>query len=605
MCGIIGYLSNDNQNTINILYEGLRQLQNRGYDSAGICYIQNNDIKNIKYASNSNINALDKLKKNINFEININSGIGHTRWATHGSKTDKNAHPHICYQNKFMLVHNGIIENFKSLKDNLIEKGVTFKSETDTEVIVNMISYFNNTFSIEESIQKTLEKCEGTWAVIIITLKQNNTLYLSRHGSPLLLSYDENKALITSEQSGFQNLVNNYIVLENHDIVKLSLNKNKIVFENLNENINYEVKNINKINNLNLENTGYNHWTLKEIHEQPDSIRRALSLGGRILSNYEVILGGLNENKNILENIDNILLLGCGTSYNSGMIGMYYLKELCNFNSVQLFDGAEFELHDIPKFGNSAFILISQSGETKDLHRCIEIANENNIFKIGVINVVDSLIAREVNCGCYLNAGREVGVASTKAFTSQCLLLSLISIWFAQIKNININKRKNLIDDLRKLPSQIEELLLKENVKDYIHYFNNKHSTFVLGKGKSEAVANEGALKIKEISYIHAESYSSSSLKHGPFALLEDGFPVILINPNDKYYAKSNNAKQEILSRHANIIVIGETIKTPINKSYQEILDVIILQLFSYYLSVNKGLNPDMPKNLAKVVTVE
>ena len=605
MCGIIGYLSNDNQNTINILYEGLRQLQNRGYDSAGICYIQNNDIKNIKYASNSNINALDKLKKSINFEININSGIGHTRWATHGAKTDKNAHPHICYQNKFMLVHNGIIENFKSLKDNLIEKGVTFKSETDTEVIVNMISYFNNTFSIEESIQKTLEKCEGTWAVIIITLKQNNTLYLSRHGSPLLLSYDDNKALITSEQSGFQNLVNNYIVLENHDIVKLSLNKNKIVFEILNENINYEVKNINKINNLNLENTGYNHWTLKEIHEQPDSIRRALSLGGRILSNYEVILGGLNENKNILENIDNILLLGCGTSYNSGMIGMYYLKELCNFNSVQLFDGAEFELHDIPKYGNSAFILISQSGETKDLHRCIEIANENNIFTIGVINVVDSLIAREVNCGCYLNAGREVGVASTKAFTSQCLLLSLISIWFAQIKNININKRKILIDDLRKLPSQIEELLLKENVKDYIHYFNNKHSTFVLGKGKSEAVANEGALKIKEISYIHAESYSSSSLKHGPFALLEDGFPVILINPNDKYYAKSNNAKQEILSRHANIIVIGETIKTPINKSYQEILDVIILQLFSYYLSVNKGLNPDMPKNLAKVVTVE
>ena len=199
MCGIIGYLSNDNQNTINILYEGLRQLQNRGYDSAGICYIQNNDIKNIKYASNSNINALDKLKKSINFEININSGIGHTRWATHGAKTDKNAHPHICYQNKFMLVHNGIIENFKSLKDNLIEKGVTFKSETDTEVIVNMISYFNNTFSIEESIQKTLEKCEGTWAVIIITLKQNNTLYLSRHGSPLLLSYDDNKALIISE----------------------------------------------------------------------------------------------------------------------------------------------------------------------------------------------------------------------------------------------------------------------------------------------------------------------------------------------------------------------------------------------------------------------
>ena len=427
-----------------------------------------------------------------------------------------------------------------------------------------------------------------------MNLEEENSLYLVRHGSPLLVSYNK-ISNYTSEQSGFQNLVNNYLVLENHDIIKLSLVNDKIIFNNLKD-IDYKFKNINKTNSLNLESTGYPHWTLKEIYEQPDSIRRALSFGGRILSNYEVILGGLNENINILKNIDNIILLGCGTSYNSGKIGMYYLKELCNFNNVLLFDGAEFELHDIPKHGNTAFILISQSGETKDLHRCLQIANENNIFTIGVINVVDSLIAREVNCGCYLNAGREVGVASTKAFTSQCLLLSLISIWFAQINNININKRKILIDDLRKLPNQIEELLENQKVKDFIHYFDNKHSTFILGKGKSEAVAHEGALKIKEISYIHAESYSSSSLKHGPFALLEDDFPVILINPNDKYYSKSNNAKQEILSRNANIIVIGENIKTPINKSYQEILDIIILQLFAYYLSINKGINPDMPK---------
>lgn len=600
----MGYISNKNS-TIKILFEGLRQLQNRGYDSAGISYIQNHKIENIKYASNSNINALDKLKKNLNFNLNINCGIGHTRWATHGAKIDKNAHPHICYKNKFVLVHNGIIENFQSLKDNLVEKGINFISETDSEVIVNKISYYNNNFSIEESIQKTLIECEGTWAIILMNLEEENSLYLVRHGSPLLVSYNDNNAIITSEQSGFQNLVNNYLVLENHDIIKLSLVNNKIIFNNLNKDIDYKFKNINKTNNLNLESTGYPHWTLKEIYEQPDSIRRALSFGGRILSNYEVKLGGLNENINILKNIDNMILLGCGTSYHSGMIGMYYLKELCNFNNVLLFDGAEFELHDIPKNGNTAFILISQSGETKDLHRCLQIANENNIFTIGVINVVDSLIAREVNCGCYLNAGREVGVASTKAFTSQCLLLSLISIWFAQINNININKRKILIDDLRKLPNQIEELLENQKVKDFIHYFNNKHSTFILGKGKSEAVAHEGALKIKEISYIHAESYSSSSLKHGPFALLEDKFPVILINPNDRYYYKSNNAKQEILSRNANIIVIGENIKTPINKSYQEILDIIILQLFAYYLSINKGINPDMPKNLAKVVTVE
>jgi len=606
MCGIIGYLSNTLSNhTLKILFEGLKQLQNRGYDSAGISYIQNNEIQNIKYASTKNEDALQKLYNNIDFDTNISYGIGHTRWATHGGKTDYNAHPHICYQNKFVLVHNGIIENYSTLKEELINNGVQFKSETDTEVIVNSISYYSNTYSIEESIQKTLENCSGTWAVIIMCINEQNTLYLSRHGSPLLLSYNENSAIITSEQSGFQNIVNNYIVLENHDIIKLSLVNNKINFSNQMKNINYKKKNVTKIDDLNLDNSLFSHWTLKEIYEQSDSIRRALSFGGRILSNNEVKLGGLNDSKEYLLNIDNIILLGCGTSYHSGMIGMYYLKELCNFNTVQLFDGAEFNVNDIPKKGNTALILISQSGETKDLHRCIEIAKDNNLLTIGVINVVDSLIAREVDCGCYLNAGREVGVASTKAFTSQCLVLSLISIWFAQNHDINELKRKKMIDDLRKLPNQIEELLENQNTKEYIKYFENKKSTFILGKGKSEAVAREGALKIKEISYIHAEGYSSSSLKHGPFALLEDDFPVIIINPNDKYYAKSNNAKEEILSRNANVIVIGETIKTPVNKSYQEILDIIPLQLFAYYLSVQNGYNPDMPKNLAKVVTVE
>lgn len=604
MCGIIGYLSLNN-NSLNILYNGLKQLQNRGYDSAGISYIKNNMIENIKYASDDNDSALNKLNKNLNYNLDINYGIGHTRWATHGAKTDYNAHPHICYQNKFVLVHNGIIENFEEIKKNLLKKGIKFKSETDSEVIINSISYYSNYYTVEESIQKTLNLCNGTWAIIIMTLNNKNTLYLSRHGSPLLLSYNENYALITSEQSGFQNLVNNYIVLENSDIIKLSIIDNKIFFKNELKNILYQNKEINKIDEINLEDSGYNHWTIKEIHEQSESIRRGLSLGGRILSNYEVKLGGLNDNKDLLKNIDNIILLGCGTSYHSGLIGMYYLKDLCNFNSVQLFDGAEFEVHDIPKIGNSVFILISQSGETKDLHRCIQIAQENNIFTIGVINVVDSLIAREVNCGCYLNAGREIGVASTKAFTSQCLILALISIWFSQIHNINLLKRKNMIDDLRKLPNNINEYLKNENIKDYIHLFKNKKSTFILGKGKSHAIALEGALKIKEISYIHAEGYSSSSLKHGPFALLEKDFPVILINPNDKYWNKSNNAYQELLSRNANVIVIGETIKTPINKSFQEIINIIPLQLIAYYISIDKGYNPDMPKNLAKVVTVE
>lgn len=607
MCGIIAYLSIHNQHALEILFNGLIQLQNRGYDSAGITYIENNEFITNKYASTMNKSALTKLKENNILENNnVKSGIAHTRWATHGAKTDNNAHPHICYQNKFALVHNGIIENYQELKNFLLEKNIEFKSNTDSEVIVNLISYYyEQKYTIQESIQLTINQCHGTWGIVLMCLDEQNSLYIIRQGSPLLLSIDEEQAIITSEQSGFQNKMNNYIVLENHDIIKLSVENNKIIFDNKMKELTYTKKKVNMIDALNLDETNFKHWTLKEIYEQSQSIQRALSFGGRILSNYEVKLGGLNEYKEELKSIDNIIFLGCGTSYHSGMIGTHYFKELCDFDSVYLYDGAEFDEKDIPKKGKTALILISQSGETKDLHRCIQIGKENDLFMMGVINVVDSLIAREVHCGCYLNAGREVGVASTKAFTGQCVILGLMSIWFAQIHEIHSLKRKSMIDDLRKLPLQIEEYLENQNIKDYVQYFKDKPSSFILGKGKSEAVCYEGALKIKEISYIHAEGYSSSSLKHGPFALLEKDYPVIIINPKDKYYSKSNNACEEIKSRHAHVIVIGETIKTPINHNFQEILDIIPLQLLAYYLSIEKGYNPDMPKNLAKVVTVE
>ena len=319
----------------------------------------------------------------------------------------------------------------------------------------------------------------------------------------------------------------------------------------------------------------------------------------------------------MLKNINNIILLGCGTSYFAGLYGSYYFKYLCNFNVVHVLDGAELNEYDIPKIGTTAFILISQSGETKDLHRCLDIAKNNNIITIGIINVVDSLIAREVDCGIYCNAGKEVGVASTKAFTSQVICLSMAAIWFSSLQNINKNKRAKIISDLHNLSNDIKLTLDKCNDK-IIEIVNNFHENnmFLLGKGNDEYIAKEGALKIKEISYVHSEGYSSSSLKHGPFALLNEKFPVLILNLDKNHNAKTMNCYQEVSSRNSPIIfitndisidnkLIHEYILIPYNRSYASLLGIIPIQLFAYHLSINRGINPDKPKNLAKVVTVE
>ena len=606
MCGIVGFIGNDN--AYEKILNGLIQLQNRGYDSAGISVMED-DIKTWKYASEDSVSALEKLKE---YGSESSVGIGHTRWATHGAKTDVNSHPHVSYNNIFSLVHNGIIENYKELKAMLVKRGIQNKSQTDTEVIVNLIAmFYDENKDVFTSIKKTTKLLKGTWGICVLCKNEPNKIYCTRHGSPLLIGIDDSMMMITSEQSGFCNMFNQYIVLNNHDICVLDYNESNTV--ELKTNDNYEQHEVNN-NQYALTPDPYAHWTLKEINEQVESSQRAISMGGRLLEN-SVILGGLNENKKDVGKIDNLIILGCGTSYHSGMYGAFYFKEMSDFNNIQLFDGAEFTKEDIPKLGNTALILISQSGETKDLHRCIQIANDCDLFTIGIVNVVDSLIAREVNCGCYLNAGREVAVASTKAYTSQVILLNMIALWFAQYKNIHNTKRQTMIKDLRKLYLDIQKAIQisMESIKPILSLFENKSSCFILGKGKGESVAREGALKIKEISYIHAEGYSTSSLKHGPFALLEPGFPVILVAPNDEHYAKSMNAYEEIKSRHAEIVVITDnkdcdlpnTIFIPYNETFRHLLSVIPMQLLAYELSLMNGLNPDMPRNLAKVVTVE
>lgn len=608
MCGIIGFIGFNPSNKF--IINGLLQLQNRGYDSAGICTLSiDNEFLIYKYASKTNVNAMNLLKEK---EYNNDSiGIGHTRWATHGAKTDINSHPHMDMNNQFSLVHNGIIENFNELKNDLINKNYTFKSQTDTEVIVNLLAYENTLVDkVEDAIRNTISKLEGTYALCILNKDEPNKLYCVRHGSPLLISVNDNEALIVSEQSGFCNKATSYICLDNQDICVLEKKDNII---NISTKNSYNLKKSTNIESQ-LTPYPYNHWMIKEIYDQLKSSQRAISNGGRLFDDNSVKLGGLESSKDKLIKIKNLILLGCGTSYFAGLTSIKYFKELCNFNTIQIFDGAEFNSDDIPKVGETSLLLLSQSGETKDLHRCIKIGNDNNLFIIGVVNVVDSLIARESNCGCYLNAGREVAVASTKSFTSQVIILSMIAIWFAQIHNINDNKRLQYISDIRKLSNDISQVLNNgEKYKTFVDQLYNKKSMFILGKGNLEAIAKESSLKIKEVSYIHAEGYSGSSLKHGPFGLLEKDFPVILIDSEQNHYSKMINVYEEIKSRHANVITISNNynlerenlILIPNNKTFSNILSVIPMQLISYEISIKKGINPDFPRNLAKVVTVE
>lgn len=612
MCGIIGILSKVNINMFEYIINSLIQLQNRGYDSSGVCFFSNDEFTIHKYASTIQEDSITQLKK-INLETdNIHIGIGHNRWATHGPKNDINAHPHISNNKNIIVVHNGIIENYKKLKEFLISNNFKFYSDTDTEVIANLLEFnYKNNNDFTDAIKKTIDNLSGTYGLIILNKAEKNRIYCVRNGSPLLLGYNKEYAMITSEQSGFCNKLNSYITLQNDDICYVELLNNEI---KVNYNYTYDLKNVNLID-FDESPEPYEHWTIKEIYEQPLKIMNSINNGGRILNKKLVKLGGCNDNIDVLKGIDNIILLGCGTSYHSCMYGKYFMKKLCNFNLIQIHDGADFELDDIPKKGNSLMIFVSQSGETKDLHRCIEIAKNNNIFTLGVINVVDSLIAREVDCGIYCNAGREMGVASTKAFTTQVVCLCLLSCWFSQIHDINEHIRIQIIQDLKNLSLDFQNCLniVHNQINNIIHILDKSNNLFILGKNTDESIAREGSLKIKEISYIHSEAYSSSSLKHGPFALLDENMPVILLNNNYLYESKVINAYEEVLSRKSPIIFITNnknikypnTIYIPNNKSFSSLLGIIPLQLIAYYSSIKRNINPDKPKNLAKVVTVE
>ena len=612
MCGITGFIGNIE--AYSYILKGLLILQNRGYDSAGICTIKNKlEYVITKFASTGELTALDMVQEFKDDHNNNTIGMGHTRWATHGAKTDINSHPHTDNSGKIVLIHNGIIENYYELKKYVESKGITLHSQTDTEVIANLIYlHYIQCHHMEEALIQATQQLEGTWGLVVMCLDKPDNMYCARHGSPLLIGFGGEFLMIASEQSGFAGYVNNYICLNNGDVVVLRKRLNTVTFEKKDM---YDVKNITTTD-VETSPYPYLHWTIKEIDEQYKSSIRAISLGARLLSDDEVKLGGLNENVDELLKIDHLIILGCGTSYHAGAYSVHLFKDLCNFTTVQCFDGAEFNNYDIPLKGNTCLLFMSQSGETKDLFRCINIGNNNNLFMIGVVNVVDSLIAREMNCGVYLNAGREVGVASTKSFTSQIIVLMLIAIFFAQIKNVNNLKRKSYIKSLHQIPQDIKHLLntCDSKCNNIASILVKEEHLFILGKNNYKPIAQEGSLKLKEIGYIHSEAYGMQSLRHGPYSLLEKGTPILFILPDDENFLNVCNIIEEVHSRHATIIVITNSTKeishcthrinVPTNSQLQCILLNIPIQLISYYMALEKGHNPDKPRNLAKVVTV-
>lgn len=598
MCGIIGYLGSEDFKQY--VLAGLALIQNRGYDSVGVSYINDGVIHTFKKASIDTHDSLQVVTESVS-DCSSTIAIGHTRWATHGGKTDINAHPHSDMYNNLVLAHNGIIENYLDLRAMLENNGYSFVSQTDTEVISNLIHYYYKG-DMKQAITDATNQLSGTWALVIIHKDHPNKMWVTRHGSPILLGLNEDFAMIVSEQTAFGNHITKFVPIENYNVVE-------IVYDNK---ISYSTKfnehNIITKSKVQLERSPspYDHWMIKEIYEQPKAIMGALNNGARIPSDNRVKLGGLEMYQDKLMQIQHLILLGCGTSYNAGHWSLNLFKRMRIFDSVSLYDGAEFTEYDIPR-GNVALVLLSQSGETRDLIRCLDIAKQHSLVTIGIVNVVDSFIARETTCGIYLNAGMEVAVASTKSFTNQCIVLTLMCLWFAQNKGMNVS---NIIKDLRKLCFQMEYVLSKQDIMEtVVNNIDISMSSFLLGKGQEQAIANEGSLKLKEIAYMNAQGYSSSALKHGPFALIIPKLPIFIIDVNYEHHDKNMSAYNEVKARGANVYLLScheETLfDVPQNATFGGILANVYFQLLSYKLALRGGYNPDYPRNLAKVVTVD
>ena len=611
MCGIVGYIGKNKAS--NILISGLKRLEYRGYDSAGICTIENNKLITTKCKG-----KVSDLEGKINSAVHKSStGIGHTRWATHGEPNTKNAHPHSDSDNQFSLIHNGIIENHYSIKEYLLDKGVEFSSDTDSEVLVQFIGYLHkkNKTNFIDTVRMALKEVVGAYGILIINKDNPDTIIAARNGSPLVIGLGKDENFVGSDVSAIMEHTRNILYLDDDEIAEISNNSYKIRHIDHDNEIIKDVKEI-EYTLEQIEKGKYKHFMLKEIFEQPTSITE--SIRGRIDNNNNVKLGGIYDWIQEIIDKDHIYITACGTSWHAAQIGSYVLESVLN-KPVKVEYASEFRYRNKHVDSNSLVIAISQSGETADTLSAIKKAKEYGALTLGIVNVVGSSIARETDCGIYMHAGPEIGVASTKAFTSQVITLSLLANFIAQ--KMGIDKSLKIISDMKRIPIVIEELLkLSDHILEISKVYANSSNFLYLGRGYQFPVALEGALKLKEISYIHAEGYPAAEMKHGPIALIDDKMPVVAI-VTEKGYNKILSNIQEVKSRGGKLIILSSIKSDDLTKladhfiymdnvsdfhnSLTPILTSIPLQLLAYHIAVIKGCNVDQPRNLAKSVTVE
>ncbi|PZX58438.1 glucosamine--fructose-6-phosphate aminotransferase (isomerizing) [Algoriphagus ratkowskyi] len=613
MCGIVAYVGQ--QEALPIIIKGLRRLEYRGYDSAGVALLDKNGLSVYKKKG-----KVSELEKHLESSTDLGStiGIGHTRWATHGEPTDANAHPHYSSSEKIAMIHNGIIENYEVLKQDLLKKGYTFQSDTDTEVFIKFIEdiQLNNHCSLEEALRLALHKVVGAYAIVLINKEEPDTLIAARKGSPLVIGVGEDEYFLASDATPIIEYTNKVVYLDDFEIAIIRNNRLQIkTIENVETN-----PYINKLEmELEaIEKGGYDHFMLKEIYEQPKSI--ADCLRGRLdAKSGRLVLGGLRDYMNKFQNAERIIITACGTSWHAGLVAEYLFEEFARV-PVEVEYASEFRYRN-PVVGEKDFIIaISQSGETADTLAAIELAKSKGATIFGVCNVVGSSIPRTTHAGSYTHAGPEIGVASTKAFTAQISVLAMMALKLGyQRGTLPENKYIQLLHELEAIPGKVEQALKTNDAIKYIaEEYKDVRNALYLGRGYNFPVALEGALKLKEISYIHAEGYPAAEMKHGPIALIDEEMPVFFIATKDSSYEKVVSNIQEVKARKGKVIAVvteGDTqvkaladhvIEIPeTHEAFAPLVAVVPLQLLSYHIAVMRGCNVDQPRNLAKSVTVE
>ena len=611
MCGIVGYIGE--REAYPVIVKGLKRLEYRGYDSAGIA-LRDGGLK--VYKKQGKVADLEEYT--VGKDLHGHIGIGHTRWATHGEPSDRNAHPHLSNSGNLAMIHNGIIENYAQIKQELVNKGYTFKSDTDTEVLLNFIEdiQINNTCSVEEALRIALKRVVGAYCVLLISTDEPDAIIAARKGSPLVIGIGKGEHFLASDASPIIEYTKEVVYVNDYEIA--IVRRNELILKNLGNEV--QTPFIQKLDMelAAIEKGGYEHFMLKEIHEQAETVHDCLR--GRLLPDQgQIIMSGIDNHLETLVNAPRILIVACGTSWHAGLVAEYMIEELCRI-PVEVEYASEFRYRNPVVNKGDVIIAISQSGETADTMVALESAKEKGAFIFGVVNAVGSSIARISHAGAYTHSGPEIGVASTKAFTGQLAVLTMMALKMGYAKGTITSERYiHLMQELHSVPEKINEILKDTTaIQNIASKYKDAEDFLFLGRGYNFPIALEGALKLKEISYIHAEGYPAAEMKHGPIALVEDTLPVLFVATKDTYYEKIVSNIQEIKARKGMVISVATEGDELLNEMSNDImyvpaideliaplLSVIPLQLLSYYIGIERGCDVDKPRNLAKSVTVE